>query len=236
MARGADGSPALRSRGVRLLENIPPVYCAIMRRRHPEWLVVDRRCDLVIEGYQSSGNTFARKAIEFANPGIRLGSHVHRWAHVAQAQLLRKPVLVLLRDPEDAIASHLVRMGLDDTAGELDRYSRFYRGVARIRRAGLVIGTFEDVTRRYGTVIRRINDRFGATLVPFDHEDPGATEAIFAEMEREMESIGASWRVARPREERKAATETARALLRAPEHRSALEACRRAYDALTPYA
>ena len=54
----------LRAAGVRVLENVPPAYCAIMRRRHPEWLVVDRRCDLVIEGYQSSGNTFARKLSE----------------------------------------------------------------------------------------------------------------------------------------------------------------------------
>ena len=224
--------PGVRAAGVRVLENVPPAYCAIMRRRHPEWLVVDRRCDLVIEGYQSSGNTFARKAVEYANPGIRLGSHVHRWAHVAQAQLLRKPVLVLLRQPEDAIASHLVRMELDDVGGELRRYAAFYRGVARIRRAGLVVGTFEDVTRRYGTVIDRINERFGTSFVPFDHEDPAATVAIFAEMEREMESIGASWRVARPREERKVATDVARERLRAPEHGAAFDACRRAYDAL----
>lgn len=217
---------------MRALEYVPPAYCSIMRRRHPEWLVVDRHSDLVIEGYQSSGNTFARKAVEWANPQTRLASHVHRWAHVAQARLLAKPVIVLLRRPDDAIASHVVRMGLDDLAGELRRYHAFYRGVERIRRAGMVVATFDDVTRRYGTVIRRVNARFGTAFVPFDHDDTAAVEAIFTEMETESASVGDPWRVARPRTERAAATAAVREQLAAAPYWDGLAACQRLYDRL----
>lgn len=220
-----------RWRMIRALECCPPLFIVVMRIRHLEWQIVDRAADLVIEGYQSSGNTFARKAMEAANPGARLASHIHSWAHVCHARMLRKPVVVLLRAPEDAIASHMVRMGLDDPRRELTRYATFYRGVERIR-ARCVIAPFPEVTTRYGDVIRRVNDTFGTSFVPFDHDDPALTEAIFAEMDREMESIDSIWKVARPREERAAATAAVRARLQAPELSAALARCQGLYQRL----
>src|ERR671917_1161141 len=101
-----------------------------MRRRHPEWFLVDADTDLVIEGYQSCGNTFARKATEHANPDARIASHSHSWANVARGLRLGKPVVILLRPPLDAIASHAVRMRLDNLDRELRRYHRFFRKVA----------------------------------------------------------------------------------------------------------
>src|SRR5689334_6906810 len=110
-----------------LLEQVPAAYCSVMRRRHPEWLLVASDTDLVIEGYQSCGNTFARKAMEHANPQIRIASHSHSWAHVARGLHLGKPVVVLLRHPLDAVASHTVRMRLDNLDGQLANHHRFYR-------------------------------------------------------------------------------------------------------------
>lgn len=216
---------------VRALEHLPPAYCAVMQRRHREWRTVDRAADLVIEGYQSSGNTFARMAAEHANPGIDVASHVHSWAHVAQARRLGKPVIVLLRAPEDAISSHAARMELADLDAELRRYRTFYRGVWRFRDE-VVLAPFEVVTKRFGEVIGSVNRRFGTALRPFDHEDPAATEAIFEQMEREMASIGAEWRVARPRAERQEATAMVRRALAEGGRRRAMAGCRRAYDRL----
>jgi hypothetical protein len=215
----------------RALEFVPPAYCAVMHRRHPEWRTVDRSADLVIEGYQSSGNTFARMAAEYTNPGLDVASHVHSWAHVAQARLVGKPVVVLLRDPEDAISSHVVRMELADVDHELRRYRTFYRGVWPLR-SQVVLAPFEMVTTRFGDVVDAVNRRYGTSFRPFDHHDPAATEAIFEQMEREMASIGAQWRVARPRPERQAATEAVRESLREVERGRALAGCRAAYERL----
>src|SRR5256714_6089658 len=98
-----------------------------MRPRHPEWFLVNAGTDVVIESYQSCGNTFARKAMEHATPRARVASHSHSWANVARGLRLRKPVVVLLRHPLDAVASHAVRMRLDDLDRELRRYRHFYR-------------------------------------------------------------------------------------------------------------
>src|SRR5438132_3094774 len=133
-------SSRARTLAADLLEYVPGAYCSVMRRRHPEWFLVDADTDLVLEGYQSCGNTFARKAMEHANPTARIASHSHSWANIAHGLRLGKPVVVLLRAPLDAVASHAVRMRLDDLDRELRRYRQFYRRVGALAGAARPAG------------------------------------------------------------------------------------------------
>ncbi|HET9772419.1 MAG TPA: hypothetical protein VFS16_16110, partial [Acidimicrobiia bacterium] len=189
---------AARTLAADLLEYVPGAYCSVMRRRHPEWFLVDGETDLVIEGYQSCGNTFARKAMEHANPQAHIASHSHSWANVARGLRLGKPVVVLLRPPLDAVASHAVRMRLDDLDQELRRYHRFFERVAGVADE-VVLAPFEVTTDRFGDVIREVNDRFSTRFNLFDHDDPASKAAVFAEMDREAASspseLDRTWRV-----------------------------------------
>src|SRR3954451_6340013 len=169
----ATASSRTRTLASDLLECLPSAYCSVMRRRHPEWFLVDGSTDIVIEGYQSCGNTFARKAMAQANPTLRIASHSHSWANVARGLRLGKPVVVLLRPPLDAVASHAVRMRLDDLDGELRRYQRFYRRVSE-RPGAVVIAPFDMAVNRFGEVIGEVNARFSTRFNVFDHTDPGA--------------------------------------------------------------
>ena len=226
---------AARTLAVDLLEYAPAAYCSLMRRRHPEWFLVEAGTDLVIEGYQSCGNTFARKAMEQANPGARIASHSHSWANVARGLRLGKPVVVLLRPPLEAIASHAVRMRLDDLDRELQRYRRFYR---RALAAGdaVVLAPFTVVIDRFGDVIDAVNARFSTAFKPFDHHDPAARAEVFDEMEREALStpseLDRMWRIARPNAERKEATREMQARLAAPPHSPGLTRCQAVHDRL----
>jgi hypothetical protein len=217
-----------------LLEQVPAVYCSVMRRRHPEWFLVDGDTDLVIESYQSCGNTFARKAMEQANPEARIASHSHSWANVARGLRLGKPVVVLMRPPLDAVASHAVRMRLDDLDRELGRYHRFFSRVAGAADS-VVLAPFEVTSKRFGDVIAEVNARFSTRFAVFDHDDPGATAAVFAEMDREAASspseLDRMWRVARPNAERAGATSDMKARLQS-DHRAALARCQTVYDRL----
>jgi hypothetical protein len=227
--------PRSRTLVTDLLEHVPSAYCAVMRRRHPEWLLVEPATDLIIEGYQSCGNTFARKAMEHANPRIRIASHSHSWAHVARGLRLGKPVVVLMRPPVDAIASHAVRMRLDDLDRELFRYHRFYRRVSAMSES-VVLAPFEVTVNRFGDVIRQVNTRFSTRFALFDHNDPVAAGEVFAEMEREVRSsppeLDLRWRIARPSSERGEATREMQARLTAGRHRAALARCEAVYDEL----
>jgi hypothetical protein len=218
-----------------LLEYVPGAYCAVMRRRHPEWFLVDGTTDVVIEGYQSCGNTFARKALEYANPSLRIASHCHSWANVARGLRLGKPVVVLLRPPLDAVASHAVRMRLDDLDRELRRYHRFYRRVAAAG-GSVVLAPFEMTVDRFGDVVRALNARFATALKPFDHNDPGAKAQVFEEMELEALStpseLDRMWRIARPNAEREEATRVMRGRLGGEAHRRTLARCEAVHQEL----
>jgi hypothetical protein len=225
----------LRTRATDLLEYLPGVFCSVMRGRHPEWFLVERGTDVVIEGYQSCGNTFAKKAMEHANPALRIASHTHRWANVAQGLRLGKPVIVLLRPPLDAIASHTVRMRLDDLDRELYRYQRFYRRVAGVS-GSVVIAPFEQTTNRFGEVIEALNFRTASNFTPFDHDDATAKEKVFDEMQREVDAtppeMDLRWRVARPNPDRAEATREMKARLTSDRHREALARCQAIHDRL----
>lgn len=226
---------AARTLATELLEYVPGAYCSVMRRRHPEWFLVDAGTDIVIEGYQSCGNTFARKAMEHANPGVRIASHSHSWANVARGLRLGKPVVVLLRPPLEAVASHAVRMRLDDLDRELRRYRRFY-GRAAAAGDAVVLAPFQVAVDRFGEVISAVNARFATAFEPFDHHDPAAKAEVFGEMEREALStpseLDRMWRIARPNDERKEATREMQARLTAPPYRAALARCQAVYDRL----
>ena len=228
---------AVRARGLatELLELAPVAYCSVMRRRHPEWFLVDAGTDVIIESYQSCGNTFARKAMEQANPQVRIASHSHSWANVARGLRLRKPVVVLLRHPLDAVASHTVRMRLDDLDGELGRYHRFFRRVTGVADS-VVLAPFDVTVNRFGDVIAEVNARFRTRFAPFDHTDPAARAAVFEEMDREALSSPAEldrlWRVARPNADRAEATRDMKARLSSEAHQPALARCEALYDQL----
>lgn len=226
---------AARTLAVDLLEFVPAAYCSAMRRRHPEWFLADAGTDLVIEGYQSCGNTFARKAMEHANPTARIASHSHSWANVARGLQLRKPVVVLLRPPLEAVASHAVRMRLEDLDRELRRYRRFYHR-AQAAGAGVVLAPFPVTVDRFGEVIDAVNRRYSTSFEPFDHHDPGAKAEVFEEMEREARSTPSEldrlWRIARPNAERKEATRDMQIRLAAPPFQAALTRCQTLHDRL----
>jgi hypothetical protein len=219
-----------------LIEEVPSAYCSVMRRRYPEWPLVDPDTDVVIEGYQSSGNTFARKAMAHANPQIRIASHSHSWAHVAHGLRLGKPVVVLLRHPLDAVASHAVRMRLDDLDRELRRYRHYYRRVSRLSES-VVLAPFDVTITRFGDVIGQVNARFHTRFNLFDHDDPAAVAKVFEEMESDALSVPSDldsriWSIARPSPERKEATREVRARLTSERHQPALARCEAVHEAL----
>src|SRR5438094_7609001 len=106
--------------------------------------------------------------MEHANPHIRIASHSHSWAHVARAARLGKPVVVLLRHPLDAVASHAVRMRLDDLERELGNYHRFYRRVVTMS-ASVVVAPFAVPLIRFADLIRPVHARLATRFHVFDH-------------------------------------------------------------------
>ncbi len=130
-------------------------------------LHVTPRTELVIEGYPRSGNTFAVAAfLQAQGRPVALAHHLHAPAQVVQAVRWGIPVLVLLRAPEDAALSWMIREPLLTARRALTLYLSFYRGVQPYRE-GFVLARFEQVVQDFGVVIRRLNQKFGTAFRPF---------------------------------------------------------------------
>ncbi len=136
--------------------------------------VVDRRTELVIEGFPRSANTFAAVAFQVAQPRpIRLAHHLHAQSQVTWALKAGIPTLVVIREPSEAAASVVTRSPYLTLSDVLGGYARFYESLMPHRDA-CVIGRFDLVTTDFGGVIRDLNARAGTHFEPFEHNEANA--------------------------------------------------------------
>jgi hypothetical protein len=153
------------------------------RARSGHGEAVDHDTDLVVEGYPRSANNFALAALQSAQPEpARIAHHTHAPATVVAGVRWGIPVLLLVRDPEDAVLEFVIRRPALSVGRALRGFIRFYEPLLPYRDR-VVVGSFEEVTTDFGSVIRRLNHRFGTEFREFEHT-PENVEACFAAIER----------------------------------------------------
>lgn len=164
-------------------------------------LLVDADTPLLVEGPMRSGNTFAVAAIRSANDELPIARHMHAPAHVLHAVHLGVPTVVLIRDPRDACASHVIRRPALELRDSLQDWIDFYRTLRPVR-DHVVVASFEAVTGDLGSVIDEVNRRFGTSFQPYEHSPENDAEVlrIVERMNRAEEPTGEvnERRVARP--------------------------------------
>jgi len=139
------------------------------RRKYPgpSPEVIGPETELVIDGYTRSATTFAVYALQLAqDKPVRLAHHLHAPAQLIKAARSGVPALALIREPEGAILSQLIREPDVALPDALVAYARFYSSALPYRDS-FVIGEFEEVTRDFGSVTRKINARFGTSFTEF---------------------------------------------------------------------
>jgi len=164
----------LQHRFVSSFAGYPPIYLPLARsylalRHGAGSSAVSRRTQIVIEGFPRCANTFSVRAFRYAqrNP-VRLAHHLHAPAQIIAACRWSVPALVLIREPDAAVVSYVTRETHIDLTQALKDYIRFYRAIMPWRR-DFVLAEFKDVISDFGSVIARINARFGTAFELFDH-------------------------------------------------------------------
>jgi hypothetical protein len=217
LRRGADRA---RHHVRRPVARTPYLWDVTMRVR-PEKDATLARPDtaIVIEGFLRSGNTYSVAAFQVANgPDLHVGRHLHGAPHVLRAVRMELPTVVLVRQPRDAVLSYLIRRDTLTPYDGLLEYLDFYRTVWPARE-GFVVGLFDQVTADFGTVLERVNQRFGTAFRRYERT-PENEEKVFALVE-EMNRLETGGEVVealvgRPSEERRRRKEELRALLERP--------------------
>lgn len=183
LATASGGLPAMVRRTLRRAKYFAgdrPWLLPLNLRFTPEGTdrAIDDRTEIVIEGFPRSGNTFAVFAFVDAQPGdARVASHIHHLAPLRIAIRRGLPLLVVCREPVDCLASYLVAGPHARPAGVIAEYIHHHRGVWDLR-SGMVLATFDQVTNDLGSVIDRVNARFGTDFVRFEH-DPASVQRVF---------------------------------------------------------
>lgn len=175
------------------------------KQRAFEWLFllfrdryVTRKSDLVIEGYPRSGNSFARWAFITAQKRpVEVADHFHSIGHIQRGIRLKKPVLVLVRSPEDAVSSFLVhQQGNYSVRRALIEYIQFYTYTCR-QSGSVVVATFDQVTTDFGAVIDRVNRRFGTRFESFLHTEENVARCFEIMEERNRKRMSSQTRICR---------------------------------------
>lgn len=130
------------------------------RKNFKPHLICQDSTDLVIEGYPRSSNTFTHDIISAicSRTGQRkpaLAHHTHKEENLALGLEMGKPLVVLIRKPEDAITSYMIYSNCDVELAS-QRYSKFYEYVASIKGQYTLL-PFEMVTQNLSEAITRLN-------------------------------------------------------------------------------
>lgn len=184
-------SPARRARN-RLRTYVserPALYLPLARRRYPgpSPEVISPDTELVIDGYTRCASTFAVYALQLPQPRpVRLAHHLHAPAQLIQAARDGVPALAVIREPEGAVLSQLIREPGVALRDALIAYARFYERLVPYR-DGFVIADFEQVTKDFGEVIRNVNIRFGTEFAEFVPTEPNVRRCF--ELIRHRDSL-----------------------------------------------
>ncbi len=158
----------------------PAVYLRFARKKYPgpSPEVIGADTELVIDGYTRSASTFAVYALQLAQRRpVRLAHHLHAPAQFIEAARRRVPALLLVREPRGAILSQLVREPAIALRDALVAYNRFH-ACLEPHLDRMVVADFETVTHDFGSVIRRLNTRFGISLDEFVPTDASTSECF----------------------------------------------------------
>ena len=187
----------------------PSLYLPYARRKFGKSVedrVVVQETELVIEGFQRSGNTFAVVAFEMAQQRrVVTAHHLHAAAQIIGASKIGIPTLVLIRDPEASVISHMVRDPSVSPGQALGNWVRFYQHILPCRDR-IVMADFAQVTTDLGKVIREVNLRFDTRFAEFEHTDANVERCfeLIEQRNRELHGAISELVIARPSFERDA--------------------------------
>jgi hypothetical protein len=124
--------------------------------------------EVVIDGFPRSGNTFAVVAFRQAQSRqVSVAHHGHVPALAIEAHRRGVPALVLIREPEEAVLSFVVRLPRLTVRQALRSYLRYYEPLIA-HRDGFVVTTLGQLRADFGEAIRRLNARFATSFAEFE--------------------------------------------------------------------
>lgn len=126
--------------------------------RHKE-LLINNETEYLIEGFPRSGNSFLVFYLKQLSKKISIASHTHHPAHVFKAIKDKKKIIIVIRDPIDAIVSLYLFYNKEIYFNLLiNEYISFYKAIQKFKNKFIII-EFKNIIKNPKKVIKMINSR-----------------------------------------------------------------------------
>ena len=126
--------------------------------RYNDRRIVNKKTNLVIEGFPRSANTFCYAAFKTIEPKLSISSHIHLPVNVNLAFKKKVPCIVLIREPLDCIISFIIREKVDIKYA-MEYYLFFHKNL-KINYSNLLIVQFSTIVHDFSIVIKKFNSIF----------------------------------------------------------------------------
>jgi hypothetical protein len=148
---------------------------------------VHRRTRLLVDGYPRSANTWTSFAFQELVGHGQVASHLHSSQSIRTAARLGVPCVLLVRDPDEAVASALTFDTAVQVKTAFRAYARYYE-VAGKAADKVVVVDFATAVSDFPEVVRRVNARYG-TGFSVDRAATLDKEQIFERIDRESKIV-----------------------------------------------
>lgn len=168
--------------------NHPPLYLLLTKFGDGYGSLASSQTDIIIEGFPRSANTFAFLAFKLAQTKtFNIAHHKHATAQFLIAKKYNIPSILLIRRPEDAVISFIIREPCLSLEKALKYWIHFHERLLKDKNS-YIIADFNEITKDFGTVIQRVNQYFGTNFGVFSHTKENVNQC-FSEMESFQKKI-----------------------------------------------
>ena len=201
-------------------------------------LFIAENTGLVVVAYPRTANTFFVVALRrIQREPIEIAHHLHVPALAIEGVKRQLPTVVLVRKPDEAITSLVIREPHLSLNQAIKAYLKFHEPLLPLK-SHIQVLDFKNVINDFPSCVDQVNQRFGMSLDNYSASDPLNKEAIFKEIEDINKSFNkeqlVETMVSRPSAERKKIQEEQRmTLINDPKYKAKLARCFECYRALT---
>ena len=114
---------------------------------------------IVIEGYPRSANSSTTSHFHNFNPNVNIAHHHHVPAQIIRGVESFTPIIVLIRNPIEAIASFKCYEPNISLTLAIKAYISFYKTILPYK-SGFIVASFPKVILDFDVVIARLNKKF----------------------------------------------------------------------------
>lgn len=167
----------MRSPLRRFIGKYPQLYFPL-KKIQGKYGLVSHRTEIVIEGYPRCANSFAEAAFLVAQGrDMLIAHHTHASAQILAGIKYNIPILVLFREPDDAVISRIIHNSNLSLKNAYLEYISFYKNIWHVIDK-CVISSFEQTTGSFGNIIESINNKYDTNFNKFNHDVPAMVEKV----------------------------------------------------------